>query len=164
MDGEPIQLRGKIDRIDFNEFTGEWAVLDYKTGDSGKTPQETHRKGKKETAPWTDLQLPLYRTLLSGVLNEQGAPVVPEDQQASVRLGYILLPKEKRGARVAFAEWTAGELAAAEETARQVVRGLRRGEFGYDPKTPHFRGDPFEALLGRTLLPLTREDEGGGGP
>ncbi|HSJ09203.1 MAG TPA: PD-(D/E)XK nuclease family protein, partial [Longimicrobiales bacterium] len=42
VDGEPIRLRGRIDRIDYNAETGMWALLDYKTGDVAKPPEETH--------------------------------------------------------------------------------------------------------------------------
>ena len=35
-----MTLRGRIDRID--ERDGQWAIFDYKTGDTAKTPQETH--------------------------------------------------------------------------------------------------------------------------
>ncbi len=52
--GTSVILRGRIDRIDHKE--GTWAILDYKTGDQAKSPQETHLKAGK----WIDLQLPLY--------------------------------------------------------------------------------------------------------
>jgi len=162
VDGEPILLRGKIDRIDHNEETGAWAVLDYKTGDDGKTPEEVHRKGRGAGRRWVDLQLPLYRRLLSGVLKEDGTPVVPEDRQAGVGLGYILLPKTLDGVGEAMAAWTADELAEAEETARLVVRKLRRGAFPFDPDARTPWKDPFDALLGRTLLPVTPGGEDGG--
>ena len=162
VDGETILLRGKIDRIDHNEETGGWAVFDYKTGDDGKDPETAHRKGRGQNRRWVDLQLPLYRLLLAGVLKEDGTPVVPEDRWAGVRLGYILLPRTLDGVGESLAEWTSDELAEAEETARDVVRALRRGEFRFDPWTRGFRADPFDTLLGRTLLPATREGEEGG--
>ncbi|MGW8268704.1 MAG: PD-(D/E)XK nuclease family protein, partial [Longimicrobiales bacterium] len=163
VDGESILLRGKIDRIDHNEETGAWAVLDYKTGDDGKEPEEVHRKGRGAGRRWVDLQLPLYRRLLAGVLGEDGAPVVPEDRQGDVGLGYILLPKSLDGVGHAMAAWTADELAEAEETAKIVVRNLRRGAFSFDPKARSPWRDPFDALLGRTLLPVTPKGEDGGG-
>jgi hypothetical protein len=162
VDGEPILLRGKIDRIDFNEKTGEWAVLDYKTGDGGKEPEEAHRKGRGQNRQWVDLQLPLYRRLLTGVLDDDGRPVVPVDRQADVGLGYILLPKALDGVRESMAAWTGDELAEAEAAAREVVRALRRGDFAFDPKTRSRWEDPFDALLGRTLLPVTPEGGEGG--
>ena len=40
VDGQPVLLRGKIDRIDHNPETGEWAIFDYKTGRQGRDPRE----------------------------------------------------------------------------------------------------------------------------
>ena len=52
-----MTLHGRIDRIDQRD--GQWAILDYKTGDTARTPQETHFKSNE----WVDLQLPLYLKL-----------------------------------------------------------------------------------------------------
>ena len=79
VDGTPILLRGRIDRIDHNPSTGEWAVLDYKTGQSVDPPEKTHRRVRGKDYQWIDLQLPLYRRLLSGVLDEKGRRVVDID-------------------------------------------------------------------------------------
>ncbi|MBX3440470.1 MAG: PD-(D/E)XK nuclease family protein, partial [Planctomycetaceae bacterium] len=43
-DGRSITLKGRIDRIDRREPTGEWALLDYKTSDAANSPQASHRK------------------------------------------------------------------------------------------------------------------------
>src|SRR6185436_13952873 len=43
VDGEPFTLRGRIDRIDYNEMLGRLCVLDYKTADRGEHPHRTHR-------------------------------------------------------------------------------------------------------------------------
>ncbi|HEX5498580.1 MAG TPA: PD-(D/E)XK nuclease family protein, partial [Thermomicrobiales bacterium] len=55
VDGEPMFLRARIDRIDVNEITGRSVIFDYKTSDRGKPPDETHRAKDQ----WIDLQLPL---------------------------------------------------------------------------------------------------------
>jgi len=164
VDGKPILLRGKIDRIDQNAETGRWAIFDYKTGDAGLEPEKTHRKGPKNAKVWVDLQLPLYRTLLAGITDENGAPVVPAPEQAGVGLGYIRLPKKLAEVGCAFAPWTPEQLEEAEETARRVVRELRRGEFSFDSGVRGFRDDPFDALLGRLELPTDdeRAEEGEG--
>lgn len=162
VDGQAILLRGKIDRIDHHPVTGEWAIFDYKTGDEGKNPEKTHRRGRAGKKEWVDLQLPLYRLLLSGVLEEDGTPVVPGPAQAGVKLGYILLPKKLEGVGASLASWSEDELAQAEETARQVVRDLRAGEFRFDRRAKSFRNDPFNALLGRLELPVAQDDDEGG--
>jgi len=163
VDGQSVLLRGKIDRIDHNPRTGEWAIFDYKTGDGGKDPEKAHRKGRGQNKEWVDLQLPLYRRLLAGILKEDGTPVVPEEEQGRVKLGYILLPKKLDGVGAAQADWTESELAEAEETARRVVRELRTEEFSYDPTAKSFRDDPFDALLGRKELPQAPDENEGGG-
>jgi ATP-dependent helicase/nuclease subunit B len=157
VDGKPVLLRGKIDRIDHHPETGHWAVLDYKTGDAGKGPEETHRKGRGQNKEWVDLQLPLYRKLLTGILNDDSTPVVPPADQDQVQLGYILLPRDPEATGAAMAEWDADALEAAEEKAREVVRELRKGVFPYDPSRPGYPDDPFDALLGRLELPSVVE-------
>jgi ATP-dependent helicase/DNAse subunit B len=63
--GRKFEIRGTIDRVEVNK-NGQVRVLDYKTG--SKTANKAHFN--KET--WIDLQLPLYRELLSEIpeLNE----------------------------------------------------------------------------------------------
>ncbi|MDA1233010.1 MAG: PD-(D/E)XK nuclease family protein, partial [Planctomycetota bacterium] len=73
----PVKLIGRVDRIDKHVQTGQYRVLDYKTGESGLPPQTTHR-AKSE---WIDLQLPLYRLLVQS-----------DGITGNVELGYIQLP------------------------------------------------------------------------
>lgn len=109
VDGQPLRLHGRIDRIDVHRQTGERIIFDYKSSDSGKTPDQVHRRSGR----WVDLQLPLYRHLAKtlGI--------------AAARLGYILLPKDTSRVAFCLAEWTEAELAEADEAACAVVRGLR---------------------------------------
>ena len=95
-----LPVRGKIDRIDRNELTGEVRVLDYKTSDKPVNPADAHLRAPKrnediEALPacarfamgdngemiWIDLQLPLY---LQAVAEEFGH---------AVACGYFNLPK-----------------------------------------------------------------------
>ena len=95
--GVSMTLRGRIDRIDHRD--GQWAILDYKTGDTAKTPQETHLKSKE----WVDLQLPLY-IKLAQTLGIEGP----------LQLGYIVLPKDVAKVGVLMADWDDTMLAAAD--------------------------------------------------
>jgi hypothetical protein len=152
VDGEPILLRGRIDRIDHNPETGDWAVLDYKTGNTVDPPEKTHRKGPRGQKQWIDLQLPLYRRLLEGLVDAEGRPVVDYDPagDGSVELGYISLPKDPAESAFLLAPWTEAELAEAEEVAREQIRTLRRRTFVFDPavtKPSWFGSDALEPLL-----------------
>lgn len=121
VDGIPVWLHGRIDRIDHNELTGEWAIFDYKSGDKGASPEDQHRKRKSE---WIDLQLPLYRHL---------ARVFALSQEP--RLGYINLPKDLGGVGASFAEWSRDELSDADAAAMRVARNIAHREF-WPPTTP----------------------------
>lgn len=120
VDDQPFLLRGRIDRIDVNGDTGEIAVLDYKTSDSAKTPDAVHRR----SGQWVDLQLPLYRHLVTSLGLAQ-----------PVRLGYLLLPKDVSSIDVAFAPWESQDLHQADEVARSVVRAVRQQKF-WPPTDP----------------------------
>lgn len=138
VDGEPIVLAGRIDRVDRRVVEGveQWAVLDYKTGDAPKTPNATHRARDE----WRDLQLPLY-TLIARRL---GAKALTE-------LGYVAIGKDAANCGVLLADWTAEELDAAFDAAREVVRKVRRGEF-WDLGRGVDDGPIFQAIAGVGLI------------
>ena len=150
VDGRPFGLRGRIDRVDVHGDTGQLAIFDYKTSDSGKSPDQTHR-GKARA--WVDLQLPLYRHLAA----KAGLVDSPD---ADVELGYITLPKSLDDVGQSIANWSADELAEADETAREVIRAIRHGVF-YPPaeKPPKF--DDFAAICGSELRRDIAPDESG---
>ncbi|MFC1758482.1 PD-(D/E)XK nuclease family protein [Planctomycetota bacterium] len=108
-DRNAIDLVGRIDRIDRHEESGKYAVLDYKSSESGLTPKQTHLK----RGEWIDLQLPLYRHL-----------VQPLGLREPVELGYILLPNETSKVDFSIADWDAAELSAADSVAARVVDAI----------------------------------------
>jgi hypothetical protein len=120
VDGQPFYLRGRIDRIDVRRDPDECAILDYKSSDAAKGPEQMHVRG----GSWVDLQLPLYRHLV----RDLGVP-------GTVQLGYVLLPKDTSKVEFRLAEWSAEELADADEVARHVVRQLREQIF-WPPREP----------------------------
>ncbi len=120
VDGRPMYLRGRIDRIDVHQKTGKWMIFDYKSSDTAKTPDKLHRTGGK----WTDLQLPLYRHLAAGLGIE-----------GPVELAYIVLPKDTGKVGHLPAEWTDEELQDADRTAEEVIRRVRAEEF-WPPASP----------------------------
>ena len=62
------RFHGKCDRIDFNDETGEWCVIDYKTWDRAERAVAYEEKKDKATGGqvrvWKSLQLPLYCAML----------------------------------------------------------------------------------------------------
>ena len=154
VDGTPILLRGRVDRIDHNRATGEWAVLDYKTGLSVNRPEQAHRKGSGEDREWIDLQLPLYRRLLSGIVDGEEKPVIDIDLdgpgRSRVRFGFVSLPQKVEDTEFMIADWTPADFAAAEDAARDAVRRLRRASFEYNSdvtKATGFERDVLGPLL-----------------
>ncbi|WP_437191629.1 PD-(D/E)XK nuclease family protein [Planctomicrobium sp. SH527] len=112
--GKQVTLRGRIDRVDYHPDTGRWALFDYKTGDAGNAPDKTHRS----QGEWCDLQLPLYRHLAA----DFGAV-------GDVRLGYIVLPRDTNYVQALFGDWSAEELAEADEVARDVIGNILEERF-----------------------------------
>jgi ATP-dependent helicase/nuclease subunit B len=122
VDGQPVWLRGRIDRIDQHEESGEYAILDYKSSEEGHSPRAIHLAGTRggivEPEHWQDLQLPLYRHLVAELRLER-----------EPRLGFVTLPRALQNTGFQLADWTRQELATADEAACEVVRRLRKGIF-----------------------------------
>lgn len=145
-DQAPMPIVGKIDRIDRHD-DGRWRIIDYKTGDVAGSPNLAHL-GHRRVRPddelvWQDLQLPLYRHLA-------GRHGVTGD----VELGYLVLPKHIEGVKFIPAEWTASQIEAALETARDVVRRIRSGDFRLN-KDHHSPYDVFDRICQTTAFTVT---------
>ena len=146
--GLSMTVSGSIDRIDRDENTGEWFVLDYKTSDRGKTPNEAHRK----RGEWVNLQLPLYRHLARAAGIE-----------GPINVGYISLPKNTERVAEHLAEWSDEELAEADELAKSIARDVLDEKFwppSYPP--PYFQSEfaPLcqDDVFARQLEAAGRED------
>lgn len=141
VDGRPIFLKARLDRVDRHDGDGRHVIFDYKTSDSGEPPEKTHRP----QGDWIDLQLPLYRHL---------APAFGID--GPVLLGYIVLPKDVKAIAGHLAEWTPDDLDAADAVARDVVRGIWSQKFLPMTKPPPRFFEEFAAIC-------LDEQLGGGG-
>jgi hypothetical protein len=155
--GESILLAGRIDRIDRNERTGRWAVFDYKTSASPRTPDEVHRG--KPGGEWRDLQLPLYRHILPFLMGPDGGPLLGSVAPDRIDLGYVLLPRDPERVQAPLATgeggagWTDEDFASADETAARVIRFARSGEVQFDPDSRKaHRGQPTAPLVGALEL------------
>lgn len=85
--GDPMRITGRIDRIDVNDSTGNYMILDYKTSDRGRDKSDICAEKKIEgheekQIVWSDLQVPLY--LLAGKL-------LLANEKKAVGFGYINL-------------------------------------------------------------------------
>lgn len=127
-----VSLIGRIDRIDYNQSLQTLRILDYKTGDSGKTPDKTHKD-------WSDLQLPLYRHLLPAV-----KPQLP--QYSQLELGYLNLPKALDETGVELANWDEFQLQSADDKARMVVNLIRQEQYWPPADVPPKYSDDFAAI------------------
>ncbi len=121
VDGQPFFIRGKIDRIDRHQQTGQVAIWDYKSGDEGKTPTAFHYSRRKRE--WLDLQLPLYRHLAKEVA------VIADADWTQITTGYVLLPRKLDQIDFVAADFSEEELNQADEVARDVLRKIRENYF-----------------------------------
>jgi len=139
VDDDEIELEGRIDRIDYHPETGEWAVWDYKTGDSTGDPEKDHQVGPRNDKRWVSVQLPFYRHLVKSV-----------GVRGDVSLGYITLPKLGEEVRFRQAKWGEDELDEADTTIVQAIRDIRAGKF-FPPGEARYE-DEFSRICQDTVL------------
>jgi ATP-dependent helicase/nuclease subunit B len=153
VDGVPIGIRARVDRVDYHAATGRWAVFDYKTSDAGDPPEKTHRVGRLGERQWVDLQLPLYRWLMPHLIDSDGEILFPGVAGERIDVGYINLPRALDDVGAVCAGWNLDEHSEAMTVTEQVVRNLRTGEISFDPAIgPAWPDSAMDALLGRTQL------------
>ena len=117
------RFHGKCDRIDRNDLTGEWRVIDYKTWDSADKAAAFTKK-KDGTVEWNSLQLPIYCAMLD---------VDAEGEFAEARLEkisscYCVLGKTADD--VKFTEpFQGGMVASAEAKIRELIPLIEKGIF-----------------------------------
>jgi ATP-dependent helicase/nuclease subunit B len=147
-----VRLTGRIDRIDHNPHTGEWAVFDYKTGDQPTTPEKAHCSGRGENRRWTDLQLPLYRHILPHVRDPDGNVVYTGDDPDAVLLGYVVLCRDADAIRMCTADWSADDLRQADAAAGAVAADVNANHFEFVPDMAARAPREYAALLGAGRL------------
>lgn len=123
--GEPITVRGTVDRVDLHPQLG-WRILDIKTSDKGHPPDKTHLV--KTTGRWLDLQLPLYRELLK--------PQLLKKHEGPIETGYVNLPADSAKAGLAPSKAITELHAEAIEAAHDVVAMIRSGAFSLGKTLP----------------------------
>jgi ATP-dependent exoDNAse (exonuclease V) beta subunit len=127
----PMPLIGRIDRIDYHPQRKEYAIWDYKTGDTGDLPLKAHwaKHG------WKQLQLPLYRHMAKSI-----------GIDGSVSLGYILLPRAID--RVAFAMESFEKAGPPDAIAYaiEIVNDIRSGKLWPPEYKKIGKWDDFSAI------------------
>ncbi len=147
--GEMV-INGRIDRIDRNQNNGSYRLIDYKTSDHGKPPEQAHWQKHRPTDlhvlpasvfemegalwRWVDLQLPLYLLAMR------------EKFGAEVSAGYFVLPKTKQATGIRLWTQLAPEhLLHAEATARAIGAAVANGRFWPPAKIAY--ADDFDYLF-----------------
>ena len=139
-------IHGRCDRVDVNERTGEWRVIDYKTWDTmdRASPFDTTKaavefaklrglpvatqvdeKGKVKEMAWKSLQLPLYCAMLEA----SDDPRFVAAKTASRSACYCILGKTAEETGFAEAMASASWQSDAERLVRQLLDEIRRGIF-----------------------------------
>ncbi|MDR2171361.1 MAG: PD-(D/E)XK nuclease family protein [Planctomycetaceae bacterium] len=128
VDGEKMFLTGRIDRIDYNEKNNEYTIIDYKTANNSKSPEEVHKKRNNNN--WLDFQLPLYYYILKKT----------DQFSATINLAYVNLPKSA-DVELKKAKWNEDELNEAIEQAREIVRNIWANNFKLTYPPPIYSED-----------------------
>ncbi|MEM1208303.1 MAG: PD-(D/E)XK nuclease family protein [Planctomycetota bacterium] len=176
-EGRPVTVTigGRIDRVDVHEDGGV-RLIDYKTGDTARSPRETHLGGEHG---WLDLQLPLYaEAAAAGAWGEAVDPWLRRiGEPADVELGYVLLPKQADragwspavvGRGKSVERWGAGLLASAYALRDRLVGEMLVGGPCFWPVDRAIdRADAVSAMAGVNAVDraglLRRSGWAGGG-
>lgn len=134
-----MMIHGRIDRIDFNPKTKQYAIWDYKTGDKTTKPRENHLR---RDGQWIDWQLPLY-----GLLIEK----LGITDLSKVTFGYILLPRDPKYTEFVKADFTLEEHHSAIESAKNLARRVYQGEFWPPAYTGYASMDEYGAITQQTV-------------
>ncbi len=138
VDGTPFTIRGKIDRVDQHEDTGQVAVWDYKTTTGGPNPDTKHFAAQKQR--WKDLQLPLYRYLVREV------DAVADADFDNLIVGFVLLHENANDIGFCPAEKLLQMKESSDEEFRKIVRNLRSANFWPPADPPPEYSDDYAAI------------------
>ena len=111
-------VKGRCDRIDFNERTGEWCVVDYKTFDNPDRAVWFDAKRQE----WKSLQLPLYCAMLDADLE------FPDARLEKISSAYCVLGKTPE-TTLFTGPLNGAFVPEAEAKVRELVDRIERGVF-----------------------------------
>ncbi len=116
------RFHGKCDRVDFNDVTGQWCVIDYKTWDSAEKAK-CFERAKDGARTWRSVQLPLYCAMLDADGGEFAAAHLDNIVSCYCVLG-------KTAEEVVFSEPVGGAFVPeAEQLVRELIAKMERGIF-----------------------------------
>ncbi len=163
---DETRINGRCDRIDVNERTGEWQVIDYKTWkDADKAspfdasqgavefahlrglPCTTtlDKKGNSKEAAWRSVQLPLYCAMLEVEAKKPGSAFAAAATALRTAC-YCVLGETAEGTCFTEPFDTVGYQADAENLVRRLLADIRRGVFWPPSPKQEWRGD-YTGLL-----------------
>ena len=131
-------VKGRCDRIDYNEKIGEWCVVDYKTFDN---PDRAVWMDTK-TGEWKSLQLPLYCAMLDA------DPEFPEAKLAKISSAYCVLGKTP-DTTLFTGPMNGAYVPEAEAKVRELIDRIERGIFWPPSPKDAWRWD-FEGWIFNT--------------
>ncbi len=170
-DGNTVEIRGRIDRIDFHAPTGQWRVIDYKTGAKPIEPDKAHftkttartsRNRDFACSPdgstrWKGLQFPLYRWLL----DQPGQELLPDWKAGTpADFHYFFLPEDPTQAGISSA-FPEEKLPEGLEMAALIAQRILSGKFADNPDSLTQEDPIFRALCGLSNLVSDDEEEDG---
>jgi len=141
-----VEISGKVDRLDRHPDKGI-RIIDYKTSDSPDRPEAVHlgppREGREliqvevgtKTRQWTNLQLPLYRWLVS--------PTVAGEE---IEVAYLNLPSAVSDTQLVSWDKEPQLAGAAERCLEHVVHLIQKGVW-HPTTTTSSPWDVFAPLL-----------------
>lgn len=121
-------VKGKIDRIDFNERENEYLIIDYKTIDSTdkNIATQNHFSGnEKKGITWIDLQLPIYLEYAKNFLKTE-----------NIKAAYFLIAKSAEDTRIDYFANSTEIQESAMKKAEETVRDILDYKFNPSEKTP----------------------------
>lgn len=122
-----MRLRGRIDRIDVNERSGDFVILDYKSGDEGRSPQ-----GSSSALPCPSGCGGLARFATAAVSEAGRSSGI---STPATKLGFVAFQRSVKQTGFQLADWTDAELLLAEAAAERVVQSIRQGIY-WPPNDP----------------------------
>lgn len=136
---DDTEIMGRIDRIDINEHTNRYRIIDYKTSKEAQDPAEAHIADKTSNSldfatlkiqsdkVWKDLQLPLY-ALAAAEEIKAVKKIKPAD--IILEVAYLCLPDDPQTSKlIVWKNWKSELSMDARECARRILDRMRHGVF-----------------------------------